>query len=773
MKKIAFGACVAAVAASAALADDAVVTNTLIGIASGSSNATLYTGDYWKLGYGDSAMDYLVDGYSFRMPAPGPGKVQKMKGHSWTFGTLGGTSYEWYIRQGAVSYPNDGVFLVHGTWLTWWDTGDRERTVIGHVTVSSPSSAPFCFSHNSGCTNVCYVISNAVACAAGNALEFKHKGNNVCPCGLQFCGDLSAYSGALSVTSPGCWLGFRKSATTFPGTLTYGAASTELRLDGANPLYTFGSLTLHAGTTLVPTLSVIGRKVSAPVLRVTDAFSFTSPIAVSLEGDSNGTNDLSHIELMRLPAGTSLSESDIALDVSKMSNTVFGNEFAVGVETDPGTGEKVVYVSRARNIAWSVVTMTTSHTSYSLMGEVWSDGRVPNGNTDYYANLVVRTKASAATDVFPGHSLTLASTLVLQSKDVTVSNMLIRSGASLANWHANGNTATNTFAAGGTKILRGNISMCDNLSVTQNGNGNYLDIAAQIEDDGVHTVTIGVNDGVLTSWCEFSGDNPSWRSVMRVAPVLGTSRPEANPTNTAVLVVKRPHQLGGPLPSFYSDALHLSNGAVLWAPNDLTLDDATRGVCIGDKGAGIQVSDGATLNLKEMVNMRGPLTKIGGGTLALGGGLTYDSTFSSSPVDGMDELVVREGAIKALAAGAFDGFEITMSERAVLKIDPPSALPAAISATGLVNVRTDTPFILADGTLRVVLDVPFGPAPSEESFTVPICTVTGTAAATLRNHIDVACPYKHMIATVSESADDGNVTFFATFRFGGMTIIMR
>ena len=57
MKKIAFGACVAAVAASAALADDAVVTNTLIGIASGSSNTTLYTGDYWKLGYGDSAMD--------------------------------------------------------------------------------------------------------------------------------------------------------------------------------------------------------------------------------------------------------------------------------------------------------------------------------------------------------------------------------------------------------------------------------------------------------------------------------------------------------------------------------------------------------------------------------------------------------------------------------------------------------------------------------------------------------------------------------------------
>lgn len=779
---------------------DVVVTNTLAQFPN-NSESSLSTPGNWTLGYADDDLHnsyvFHADTYNGRcwanyVTATGP-KVMTIPGRAWVLGTVGGsTSPMYYLRNGWLVFSNDGLFLARGTLQIWADSlasgniHSRERRITGNVTVLSPDANPYHLRFNGVSTTNCFFSFNGkLSSAEGTTLLVKQTAVGTVDSvdygqGIRLMSDLSDFRGTLKVDKYLFLEAMNQVADkACPGTFDIGSHSV-LRLSGMSDTLGVGELAFDADAAIEYTFGVdSAKKLTCSSITVSRAFSTASPLPIHLI-NALGTNSWVLMEmsypLIRMPKTCDVTLDDFVLDVPGGSGIISMN-LALVEEGD----EKVLRLVRQGTVVHSTRGMTTASTEKSPFGDdadIWDRTVDPSEvpNTDYQAvGDPLRTKSGLAADDFRGRSLTFnGHTLVLQAKTTQISD-LYSYGMSIANWHENGDKTTNTFAAGGTKRLSGRLTVLANSTVTQNGQGLYLDLAMDLVSETNRVLTFSVNDGAKSSWLELSGENSGWYGKVQAYPAVSSSagkvRPVATFDNTAVLVVRSGSAFGAPLPEFVRDSLYLYNKAILWTPEDVVLDDATRGIKIGPAGAGLQVSEGKTLTLKQTVHLasaNAPLVKLGAGTLALGGSFLFGSAATETPVANYDGFEVQEGSIKALSKAACNGLRITMGEDATLLV---GNAPADVAETGLYNVTAATPFVLpADGKLHVALDVD---QPSGKTFSAPICTVkTGTLSI---EQIAAQRPWSNYDVKVSATTDAvaGTTTFTATFTPSGCIVIFR
>ena len=241
------------------------------------------------------------------------------------------------------------------------------------------------------------------------------------------------------------------------------------------------------------------------------------------------------------------------------------------------------------------------------------------------------------------------------------------------------------------------------------------------------------------------------------------------------LFVYDERNLGGWRDTFAYDALYLDHYSELFPLNDVTFTDGwNRGIAIGDIGR-MNVTNNLTLTILRPLNVNGNLVKEGAGTLALGGTLTFGGeTQSTTPTAGQNLLTVKGGSIKPLAAHAFDGFAITFTNNASIKLDATTA-DADLLNYGIVDVKeTTAPITLAanQATIPVTVTPPEG---NLSRFSVAICTIGATPAANLSETVfSVANTAHHRCrGAVKRTNADGTVTYLAPFFNRGFVIDFR
>ena len=246
------------------------------------------------------------------------------------------------------------------------------------------------------------------------------------------------------------------------------------------------------------------------------------------------------------------------------------------------------------------------------------------------------------------------------------------------------------------------------------------------------------------------------------------------------LFVSDERNLGGARDAFAWDALYLDQYSDLFPLNDVTFTDGwNRGVAIGNIGR-IHVTNGLTLAIWRPLNVNGNLVKEGGGTLALGGTLTFGgASQSSTPTAGANMLTVTGGFVKPLAKNAFDGLAITFTNNAALCVDGTPA-DAALRRYGLVNTKEATaPVALAADQPRLPVRVDFGAAtePPAEEWTVGLVTLATEKAKALKpmmRLVPSCSPFPNWHGELDVvSNGDGTSTIVVNYKRVGMAIIFH
>ena len=245
------------------------------------------------------------------------------------------------------------------------------------------------------------------------------------------------------------------------------------------------------------------------------------------------------------------------------------------------------------------------------------------------------------------------------------------------------------------------------------------------------------------------------------------------------LFVSDERNLGGARDEFAWDALLIEQYSDLWPLNDVTFTDGwNRGIAIGNIGR-MHVTNGLTLAIWRPLNVNGNLVKEGGGTLALGGPLTFGgSAQSATPTAGANLLTAMGGFVKPLATNAFDGLAITFTNNAALKVDGAPA-DAGLLKYGLVNVKEATaPVALAPNQATLPVTVDFGVAtePPAVQWTVGLVTLATAKAEALKPQMVLSypAPFKNWRGTLGlVDNGDGTSTIVVNYKTVGLTILFR
>ncbi len=771
-----------------------VVTNRLTG-ADGNGNGTLTTGSYWSLSHVPKEGEFaLVDGFSFRMPAS---VSYVCNADAMQFGSIGSDkTCTWYVRSYGTTYDfpgtasGEGLILAKGVFQVWIDNDMKERQFLGNITVISPDDAPFRLSFNNNLTNTFYKITASMHAAAGCGLQIDRTapspGN-----GVSFLGDMSGYNGKISVKEA-CIAKF--GTVSMPGRLAIGSGAV-LSPNDHNTTVKIGTLDLSDGAIIdVPaafkepdsavnaTISILNGFVMAgtPVVRVTSSL-FAGQVS-----------EETAIPILSVPeAKASFTEEDFVLDVSGVNLA----SDMLSLKTSVVDGMRILWLKRELPF----VAMLDNNNSNDPAGSddedpphswpsnggglitpnFWSDSRVPHAGALYMSRSKnLRTCYDSSHDIFGGEMLYLSGGgFIIQSKQVTITNVVVFGSTSWYSWHGNGDKTTNTFATGGTKTFHGKkLELKEDFKFRHTDHGTYVILDVPISGKGKFTADAddASNGKGLTCYTELAGDNSSYTGLVSVVPTIGSTH-RTSPTfdNTIELVISDACNLGGAMDSFKYNALAIDKKGVLWARKSVTLDDATRGIFIMEQGGGFRVSEGETLAVNEQITLRGELTKLGPGILALGGRPAFYGASTYTPSEGYNRLAVQEGMLKPLSTTATDGIAFTFAADAALLLDVPADTTQGVGRYGLYDVAWNTPFTLPDGVLNVVLDEASLPAEAT-TLRIPVCTVLSTAAPALDGKIAVRKPWKNSVVTVDPVVlDEGTVTFVATVRPCGMTVIVR
>ena len=774
--------------------------STLTGMDAGGT-ATLTDAQYWSGGVspvstaaGVDETDFVVLSVgAFRMPGAA-NTVFTCKSMRW--GTAS-SAPAGYLKGGALTFRNEGLVLVNGQIGNW--AGSQVSTLNGPVTLALEGTKKFLLHSSQTSEATVLEITGPVTCAdPGSTLAVQMEGASAPAYTAKFSGDLSGFHGTLAAEAKArVYLG----TTTLPGTVDVARTATFGALQ-ATDVATVATLKLADGAQLAVAGGGTAAEPKVGLVRVTDAFTCPAGAKIALRVTGALPAELNqeprrHV-LLAVPEGSGLASVSFTLpdgDLGVLANGFLPTVRSLEVVAEDGE-ERLCLVTR-RVATLNVAGESANQSAFvPENADHWTGhaaGDALNPDWDYFANnctMRMPDRPEWNDLAFGGHSLVFyRGTLALKNNTRLDLGDCTSVGTGFSHW---GGTVTADpdypFARNGVAVLAGRIRVVSvpngtSFIQTRFGGDTTRTTSVRAELWGSDEVVIECNKGNVSTafpygvgpfYAEFAGLNTNFSG--RVTVKTYTVKDDAgavlmpSPVNRATLIVTDGRNLGGACPAFTYDALRLEGYGTLWARADVTLDEPTRGILVGDQGQ-IEVSEGCTLAVREQITLTGPLTKLGAGTLALGGALAFGGPTTFTPGATPRPLLVKEGGLKALTATGADGLSITFAEGAKLLLDPAAA--DGVETYGLRNVLAATPFAAEGDAVSVALEGAV-PEPAGSELAVPVCTVAASAADAVAALLRVERPWSNWEAALSRRTnDDGTVTLVATFRRTGFLFLVR
>lgn len=221
--------------------------------------------------------------------------------------------------------------------------------------------------------------------------------------------------------------------------------------------------------------------------------------------------------------------------------------------------------------------------------------------------------------------------------------------------------------------------------------------------------------------------------------------------NWMALWIDSEESLGAAPAAFVPNQLRLRNGGPLHVADDVTIDDANRGIYVEGLGV-MSVAAGKTLTVKVPLTVDGTLAKRDAGTLAFGG--RFDGT-DAVPMPYRNRVCVEAGRVKPLTGRALDGAQLVVRRGAAVEIDV-ARDEADLRAWGLVLAKSETVAPFAQEPGEDVAFVLTGVDPSfETAVSVPLVTVRRAFADAVRGRLSATVAAGS--ATVSLETREGQL----------------
>ena len=585
-----------------------------------------------------------------------------------------------------------------------------------------------------------------------------------------------------------------------------------IRTTGSSRQESVGGLILMDGS---------GLSASAPRLTVTNSLSLASPLGVLIAGPSEGVASGKTV----LDTG-SFPEPDAAGDLALIRLTPECVANGGG-----GSLDESIVVSNALSRSWTQwrddvdggrtlwLVTCVSHTSqtdvkgrsslvYPTKTEggsdfYWDDGSCPaddasSGGKGYFSSVSMDMPGGG--EIYDVPVRMLVQTALAQASTASAAgiscNDMVWLGAGLKAFSTGVADEPNRCHEDGNPYyfykVRGNLrvpSGHDNTLLTY-GRRIVCRIESEVSGGGNFVLTTIDKSSNFKNHCgyhEFTAFNTNFtgkiRATVATATASGTQTPSGyttpNLTEHVRLFVADERNLGGRMRRYTWDALFLEQYSELFALGDVTLGDGwNRGVAIGNNGI-MNVPDGATLTIMRPLNVNGNLFKVGAGTLALGGVLSFGGeSMSEVPSSGANRLIVSGGYVKPLAAHSFDGLAMTFTNNAAIAIDGVT-LDEELRVYGMVNEKESvSPVVLADDQEKLKVRIDFGDlqSPPNPAWQVGVLTLPHDKAVSVYRNMLIENPkpfksWRGKLEVVPRS--EGISTIVAVYGAVGTTIIFR
>lgn len=489
---------------------------------------------------------------------------------------------------------------------------------------------------------------------------------------------------------------------------------------------TFSNLTLAGGGVMVQPFEPT--EAPGTVVLGSDCVAGTDPIAIYVSKDipantPNGTE----WTLVKIP--TALRKVTTA-DFTVETETTLSVEIVVD-ESDDVQSVKLHF--------GEMKTMTNRGDSSSSGGLLWDDGTLNTAanpvSQDY--NYMV-TGNNGLRTVYFEDDVAAGSKKFLPKLTMTGPNagIYLKSASTrFGNLVLNGGTGIGTYGYTGdpqTQEVTGNVTINGEASAPVTltpQNQRTLRLNATVKGSGFLCVR-EFAQGPSLGFVEFAGDMSGFTG--KIEFLSGDSDLSQN---YVTMVLRDENMFGSEPGTFVYDQIGFHGGTHFVVTNDLTVSSQNRGWSIMDNPT-IVVSNGVTFTLNSPIDMTGVLTKLGGGTLAVGGPHAFGLGTASSPsYTEKNILQVKEGAIRPKLYNVFNGYCLKFSDDAALELDLDEQ-DSLIKANGLYDTYAKEGCPLAaeteDGKIHVKL---VGEIP-DRSFTVNVCTVHKDFAEALAPKFD-------------------------------------
>lgn len=504
-------------------------------------------------------------------------------------------------------------------------------------------------------------------------------------------------------------------------------------------------------------------------IRVTEKLTLPADGKVTLDVAALPGNSLAgrrHAVLV-VPASSGMQESDFELKaVGKAGGELYGKlqDCSLCVETLDGCD--ILYIDlgkytvhNAKADGWDTSSWAPEYSSR------WSgvDENTPMNSDTTYVSYESEMVSLGGEVEFPGKRLVLSGRDILFAcRKMTVNDFHIMNAAELRFWSQSvidlyGKITLSNPASSGTALellqsqgytakIHSDISGSAGIKIIGAlKNGSSRPSSGSVILSGMNTAFTGRIS--LTNECGSVGTN----ITLRVSDIRA---------------------LGGPMSAFAYNAYSFQEWSRFQADADLAIVDSTRGVYF-EGNAYVKIPNAShTLTLATQTTMAGTLVKEGAGTLALGGVLKFTKNQDDDPLEGTNILRVAEGFIKPASKSGADGLAIAFAAGTALALSPLAETDADVAQFGLYNEKWAEPFDLtdSDGKLEVKLDLP---EDLPISFSFGVCTVSASAAESLRGKIELPKVSRYSCSISESSIEYGTVTFTATYTRPAFTISIR
>lgn len=741
------------------------------------------TRDLWENGVAANLPDYdYVALHQTRTPT----NYAAFTGHSFTIGSRAkGKSVTLAVKlyDRELTWGNNGLFLEYGS-LQQWDTIAYPKVgrFAGTVTVTALASDPFGIyptsegttdDYNLGITGKFKSAAETGAYLTHNAAYYrdvdtqvgsrtygpKYKNSQH----LFLTGDTTEYYGTFTTRTNGFLV---VSGSSFAGKLVAeGGSSITLSNNctqvGSLTVKNNGSVTVYLpydkeSGTLTPftvTNSLV-REAGAPKVKVV--------VPAGSFGEEIGTAGLTLVSFTG-SATPSLDDFEF-VGLEDFPEPLFDADppCVDGQSIRVATHEYVMMKAADASNYTSLSNLASSGTSTPAN---WTDGVLPHADAAYKITYTLRTSPDGSkeshVDVFPGKKIVFynGGSLSLKSGGFESSNAVFYCSSANAYGspnpqrlkgritimpHTNGSATYTTFSSQNTRKLA--------VEATLFGRGTLRFSTASASGGNAKDTPI-----------ELYGDNSGFSGRFQIAGSSATVCPCVSVTNANAFGV------GGYQGVLDGEAIRVFTYGKLMARESLSYYDEQRCFFFNDH-ARLGVAEGETFEIRSRIKMEG-FAKEDPGTLALGNySLGFGSNNSGTPNDGVNNVIsVNAGALKVTHVNAVDGARIVLAAGAQVVVGKD------LGDKGFINVKTDVPFATTaeDGLVRFAVETADETLPLE--FTVPLCTVSATAAESLKGKIVVAKPQTGYRAKPVEAKtnDDGSVTLWVTCFRTGMILLVK